>query len=114
MHDEPLIDTAVWRELQDTAGAEFSIELAHTFLDEAIGMLAGLRSAQAAGDADAFRRAAHSLKSNALTFGAGPLAQQARALELGGLASASPAALEALATVWQTTAAALKATAEAP
>jgi HPt (histidine-containing phosphotransfer) domain-containing protein len=35
-----------------------------------------------------FRRAAHSLKSNALTFGATELAAHAWALELGGLDAA--------------------------
>jgi HPt (histidine-containing phosphotransfer) domain-containing protein len=42
----------------------------------------------AAGDADKFRRTAHSLKSNGLTFGATALAASARELELGGLALA--------------------------
>ena len=41
--------------------------------------------ARAAGEADDFRRAAHSLKSNALTFGALRLAQLARGMEQGGL-----------------------------
>jgi HPt (histidine-containing phosphotransfer) domain-containing protein len=48
-------------------------------------MLAELRSARAAGDADRFRRAAHSLKSNGMTFGATTLGTLARALELRGL-----------------------------
>ena len=48
-------------------------------------MLAELRSARAAGDAERFRRAAHSLKSNSNTFGALALGAQARALELKGL-----------------------------
>ena len=105
----PTIDPAIFTELQDTAGAEFVAELVDTFLDEAPQMLAELRAALArpAGpsgpsgpsdpSADAFRRAAHSLKSNSQTFGALPLAELARALELGGLpADATPlAALEA-------------------
>lgn len=96
----PTIDNAVFAELQDTAGADFVAELVDTFLDEAPTMLAELRAAQsspAGPSADAFRRAAHSLKSNGQTFGALPLAELARALELGGLpADAAPlAALEA-------------------
>jgi histidine phosphotransfer protein HptB len=87
MSNEPVIDQAVFRELQDAAGADFVAELVDTFLEEAPGMLAALRQARAAGDADAFRRAAHSLKSNGLTFGAAPLAAAARALELGGIGS---------------------------
>ena len=46
-------------------------------------------------DAERFRRAAHSLKSNAQTFGARRLADAARALELGGIPSDS-APLDAL------------------
>ena len=102
----PTIDPAIFTELQDTAGAEFVAELVDTFLDEAPQMLAELRAAlscpssrsgPSGPSADAFRRAAHSLKSNGQTFGALPLADLARALELGGLpADATPlAALEA-------------------
>ncbi|HEY5310847.1 MAG TPA: Hpt domain-containing protein, partial [Casimicrobiaceae bacterium] len=41
------------------------------------------------GDADRFRRAAHSLKSNSNTFGALTLGLMARDLELGGFAKAT-------------------------
>jgi HPt (histidine-containing phosphotransfer) domain-containing protein len=81
------IDPATFRTLQETAGAEFVDELARTFLEEAPLMLAELESAFAAGDADRFRRAAHSLKSNGNTFGALVLGGLARELELAGLAS---------------------------
>jgi HPt (histidine-containing phosphotransfer) domain-containing protein len=100
------IDLTVFRELQDTAGAEFVVELVNTFLEEAPGMLAALRQARAAADADAFRRAAHSLKSNSLTFGASALAAQARAIELGGIAD--DATLEALEAAYTQAAAALE------
>ena len=79
---EPAIDIDTFRGLEDTAGAEFVAELVDAFLDEAPKMLAALRAALAGGDVDAFRRAAHSLKSNALTFGAMALAAMARELEL--------------------------------
>jgi HPt (histidine-containing phosphotransfer) domain-containing protein len=80
------IDPAIFAELKDTAGADFVCELVATFADEeAPQMLAELRDALAAGSADRFRRAAHSLKSNAMTFGALPLGELARGLELGGL-----------------------------
>jgi len=39
----------------------------------------------AAQDADAYRRAAHSIKSNAQVFGANALADQARDMELAGI-----------------------------
>jgi HPt (histidine-containing phosphotransfer) domain-containing protein len=93
------IDRAVFAELQATAGDEFVRELVATFLTEAPAMLAELEDALGADDADRFRRTAHSLKSNANTFGARTLGEKARALELGGIASARAqgvlAALEA-------------------
>jgi HPt (histidine-containing phosphotransfer) domain-containing protein len=69
-------------------------------------MLAELRAAQAAGAADAFRRAAHSLKSNSNTFGATRLGALARDLELGGLI-ADTGPLDALDAEYQRVAAAL-------
>ena len=101
-----VIDPTVFRELQDAAGAEFVAELVDTFFQEAPGMLAALRAAQAAGDADAYRRAAHSLKSNSLTFGATALAAAARAQELGGIGRAADG--DALDAEYARAAAALK------
>ncbi|MBI3369416.1 MAG: Hpt domain-containing protein [Burkholderiales bacterium] len=83
--DPVLIDLATFHELQATAGADFVTELVDTFLEEAPQMLAELEQALAAGAADRFRRAAHSLKSNSHTFGALSLGALARELELGGL-----------------------------
>lgn len=96
MPEDPIIDLAVWQALCSAAGADFAVELVDTFDAEVPGMLAELRAAQAAGAAERFRRAAHSLKSNANTFGAARLAERARALELGGL-PADAAPLDALA-----------------
>jgi HPt (histidine-containing phosphotransfer) domain-containing protein len=101
------IDAATFAELQDTAGAEFVSELVGTFLEEAPQMLAELRAAMADASADRFRRAAHSIKSNANTFGALRLGEMARQLELGGLpADAVP--LDALQAEYQRVAAALQ------
>ena len=80
---ENLIDLATFSELKEATGDEFVAELVVTFLDEATEMLADLRSAVESSDADAYRRAAHSIKSNASTFGAGALAELARKIELG-------------------------------
>ena len=86
-----VIDQAVLQALRDATGPDFVRELAGTFLEEAPLMLGDLRESLAAKDAERFRRAAHSLKSNALTFGATAMATQAKALELGGLpADAAP------------------------
>ncbi len=103
----PTIDPVTFEELQDTAGADFVVELVAAFLEEAPAMLAELSSAQAAQEAERFRRAAHSLKSNSHTFGATRLGEMARALELGGLAADS-GALDELATEYARVAAALE------
>ena len=84
MSDEA-IDSAVFSELRSTTGAEFVAELVGTFCEDAAGMLVQLREAADAGDAAKYKRAAHSLKSNANTFGAARLAALAREIELGGL-----------------------------
>jgi len=93
------IDHATFENLKTTAGADFVHELVETFLVEAPKMLDELRSALAAGDAEKFRRTAHSLKSNSNTFGALTLGAMAKNLELGGLAAARAAdqPIEALA-----------------
>jgi HPt (histidine-containing phosphotransfer) domain-containing protein len=103
------IDPAVFAELQASAGADFVRELIDTFLEEAPPMLVELRETLAARRPEPFRRAAHSLKSNASTFGASTLATMARDLELQGLDAATPAALAALAQQYEVAAAELKA-----
>ena len=102
------IDPAVFRSLQESAGAEFVAELVDTFLEEAPRMMAALAAALAARDAEAFRRAAHSLKSNSYTFGAAELGARAKALELGGLDSAGKAGLEELGQEFERAATALR------
>ncbi|MCU0921999.1 MAG: Hpt domain-containing protein [Burkholderiaceae bacterium] len=104
---DTVIDAATFAELQDAAGAEFVGELIVTFLEEAPQMLAELRAAQAAAAAEAFRRAAHSIKSNAHTFGALRLSEMARELELGGVA-ADAAPVDALQAEYERVAAALQ------
>jgi HPt (histidine-containing phosphotransfer) domain-containing protein len=106
MNDDP-IDAATFADLQDSAGADFVADLVGTFFEEAPQMLAELRAARADGHAERFRRAAHSLKSNSLTFGALRLGEMARALELGGI-GAEAAALDAIDAEYARVVAALK------
>lgn len=82
-----MIDHTTFHDLQAQAGAEFVAELIASFAEEAPRMLDELRVASAAGQAEVFRRAAHSIKSNASTFGATRLAGMARTLELGSVPS---------------------------
>jgi len=94
------IDLATFRELEATTGVEFVRELVATFKAEAPRMLADLRQSLVDGDAERFRRTAHSLKSNSNTFGATALGAMARKLELEGLDSvraSGSAPLDALA-----------------
>lgn len=104
----PVIDPQVFAELQDNTGADFVIELVDTFLDEAPQLLVQMRQAHAAGDADGFRRAAHSLKSNGNTFGALAFAAQARRLELSALGEVEAGMLAALEAAFQEAAARLR------
>ena len=81
----PVIDPSTFAELQKSAGADFVAELVGTFLEETPALMAELAHARQVGDADGFRRAAHSIKSNSQTFGALALGAMARDLELQGL-----------------------------
>ena len=95
---ESAIDRATFEALQETTGADFVFELVDAFLAEAPAMLSDLRRGLETGNAEAFRRAAHSLKSNCNTFGALAMGAIARELELGGIdkARANPATLAGL------------------
>ena len=108
--DEPAIDLGIFKALQQSAGREFVNELLATFLEETPPLLNRMQEALEAQQADAFRRAAHSLKSNAVTFGALARGASARELELKGLEQvlAEPAApLDTLARAYSRAAAAL-------
>jgi HPt (histidine-containing phosphotransfer) domain-containing protein len=78
------VDKATFDELKEMSGADFINELIDTFLDDAPKLVDELKSALEANNADSFRRAAHSMKSNAATFGANELAMLAKELEMLG------------------------------
>jgi HPt (histidine-containing phosphotransfer) domain-containing protein len=77
------IDPGAVRALYDLLGEdrEALAELVDAFADDAPASLADLRRGAAEGDAPLAARAAHTLKSNASTFGAGELASLCRRLE---------------------------------
>ena len=79
-----VIDSVVFESLKQMVGADFIGELVATFLEDAPRMLEELRTSLAANDVETFRRAAHSMKTNAATFGATELAELAKALEMLG------------------------------
>ena len=72
-----LIHKTTFEELKQISGDDFINELIDAFLDDAPNMLNNMKKALEAKDIESFRRNAHSMKSNANTFGA---------LELGALA----------------------------
>jgi len=78
------LDRAAWDELMQTVGGDrdFLAELLQTFLDDTSHQLAVLGQSLERGQAEGFRRAAHSLKSNCATFGARQLSEMFRELEM--------------------------------
>lgn len=91
------IETSVLDDLEEAVGADFLVELIETFLAEAPGMMADLQAGHDSGDTDGLRCAAHSLKSNASTFGAPILAEAARQIEVGGVGASPDTTLGAVA-----------------
>lgn len=75
------IDKAIFEELKQMTGEDYINELIDAFLDDAPNMIAAMRTAISAQDVESFRRNAHSLKSNANTFGATELGVLAKELE---------------------------------
>jgi CheY-like chemotaxis protein len=91
-----VLDPSALARLQAIApNAEALARLVASFLDNGAVLIAGMAEAAGAGDADVLRRHAHTLKSNAASFGATELAQHCAALEAraraGDLAGAGEA-----------------------
>ena len=79
---EPPVDRATIDRLVESMGdAEFVADLLETFTTDAPAMLNQIDSAIGSADAGTVRRMAHTLKSNAATFGAGSLSEACRELE---------------------------------
>jgi CheY-like chemotaxis protein/HPt (histidine-containing phosphotransfer) domain-containing protein len=77
------IDRAVVARLTESMGGDegFVAELIDQFAVDAPGLVAAARAGLEAGDAGEVYRAAHTLKSNAATFGANQLVDRSRRLE---------------------------------
>jgi HPt (histidine-containing phosphotransfer) domain-containing protein len=78
-----VLDRAALDELAEMTGGdlEFLGELINTFYADGSDLLAAIGEAAASGDAPGLRRAAHTLKSNARTFGAMTLGGVCQAIE---------------------------------
>jgi len=81
-----IIDHATFQQLEETTDAEFVSELVDTYCEETPRLIADLQQALRRGDAETFRRSAHSIKSSSASFGALDFAAQARELEMIGKA----------------------------
>lgn len=93
------VDAALAR-LEETVGDRaFVAELIGDFLAELPAQLGELRTAFSVGDAEQLRRSAHTLKSNAATFGAEGLEGACRILEHAAKPGATPDAAELVARV---------------
>ena len=77
----PVIDKATFEELKEMSGEDFINELIDAFLEDGPNLLNNMQTALEAKDVESFRRNAHSLKTNANTFGATELGALAKELE---------------------------------
>ena len=78
------VDPRVFHDLQQMTDAAFVQQLVDTFLEDVPVQVNSMQAALAARSPVDFQRAAHSVKSNAATFGASRLAELARELEQMG------------------------------
>ena len=86
MTESGVIDPSALDALTAATGGDpdFVGEMIDVFLADAVELLDSMDEALAIGDTEALRRAAHSLKSNAATFGATRLTALTRQLEEQG------------------------------
>ena len=82
----PTIDQATFEKLKNDVGAGFVGELIETYCAETPQLIDKLQHALSVKDAEAFRQAAHSIKSTSNTFGALSLGELAKELEVQGRA----------------------------
>ena len=83
MDSSGIIDQATIDILLDSVGGdkEFLAELMQDFFVDAPGQISNMKEAFINKDADSFRRAAHSMKSNAASFGALHLSELCKELD---------------------------------
>jgi HPt (histidine-containing phosphotransfer) domain-containing protein len=78
------IDQTTFEKLKNDVGADFMGELIAAYCNETPQLIAKLQRALTTHDIDAFRQAAHSIKSTSNTFGALSLGKLAQELEMLG------------------------------
>ncbi len=98
MEDNGVIDQEILNNLLVAVGGdgEFLAELLETYFTDTPQQFSTMHEALSSGNAEDFRRAAHSLKSNSANFGAMALSQKAKDLEEIGKAGSLEKAGEPL------------------
>jgi HPt (histidine-containing phosphotransfer) domain-containing protein len=86
MNSESVIDQPTFDALKESMGADFINELVQTYFEETPQILEKLQQALNCQDCNAFRIAAHSIKSSSNSFGALEYGALAKELEMMGRA----------------------------
>jgi len=81
---DPCIDVATFENLRTMMGADYIGELIDAYFEEAPQLIGQIEQSLASGNAEVFRRAAHSLKSSSASFGALQFSARAKELEMIG------------------------------
>jgi HPt (histidine-containing phosphotransfer) domain-containing protein len=84
MNPPSVIDLPSFEALKEAMGADYINELVQAYFEETPQLLSKLQQALAKQDCEAFRQAAHSIKSTSNSFGALQLGALAKELELMG------------------------------
>jgi HPt (histidine-containing phosphotransfer) domain-containing protein len=98
---DPVLDASALENLLATIGGDkgFLGEMIASFVSDSPKLIAAMQQALASNQAEDFRRAAHTLKSNSANFGATNLSQMARELEDMGKAGSLSTANEKIVRV---------------
>jgi HPt (histidine-containing phosphotransfer) domain-containing protein len=84
MSSQFIIDLPTFEALKESVGEDFIDELLQAYFEETPQLLVNLQQALTRQDSEAFRLAAHSIKSTSNSFGALQFGELARELEMMG------------------------------
>jgi HPt (histidine-containing phosphotransfer) domain-containing protein len=84
MNLQSVIDLPTFEALKEAMGADYINELVQAYFEETPQLLSKLQQALAKQDCEAFRQAAHSIKSTSNSFGALQYGTLAKELEMMG------------------------------
>ncbi len=84
MSVSPIIDLSIFEQLMKEMGTDFMDRLVDTYLEDTTRLLNELHQSFSDKDIEAFRRAAHTIKTTSNSFGAMQFGALARELELIG------------------------------